>query len=90
MSWASDIEEWKAKQVAAGKAAYVSQRKDGYADMPGSGPKDETCKTCKHYYLKHMAKAYRKCLLMRSNWTGGPRTDIKAGSPACSKWEKPE
>lgn len=88
MSWVTDIETWKKKMSRVGKAVIVT-RNDGYADRPGSGPEGETCKTCKHYYRKTMSKAYLKCNLMRKLWTGGPRTDIKAASPACSKWEKP-
>lgn len=59
----------------------------GYAAPPGTGPKGETCKTCKHYYIGHRGH-YRKCALMRARWTGGPGTDIKAGAPACRSWEK--
>lgn len=59
----------------------------GYAAMPGTGPTGETCKSCQHYVIKQMAKAYRKCLLRRAVWTGGAGTDVKARAPACSKWE---
>lgn len=62
----------------------------GYAARPGSGPAGETCKSCKHYTLRQYSKAYRKCGLMRAAWTCGPGSDIKAGSPACAKWERPE
>lgn len=62
----------------------------GYADTPGTGPKNETCRSCKHYTHNYnlTAQFYRKCGLMRALWTHGPGTDIKAGSPACSKWER--
>lgn len=33
-------------------------------------------------------KDYRKCQLMRAVWTGGAGTDIRANSPACSKFEE--
>lgn len=59
----------------------------GYAAPPGTGPEGETCKTCKHIYRYRSAKTYLKCGLNRSNWTHGPGSDIRAGSPACSKWE---
>ena len=59
----------------------------GYAAMPGTGPAGETCKSCRHYVIKQMAKAYRKCGLRRAVWTGGAGTDIRASAPACSKWE---
>lgn len=86
MSWSDDIEAWKSKQGVGN----VTTRKDGYADRPGSGPSGETCKTCRYYERVVRAKAYLKCALMRAVRTGGPGTDIKAGSPACSKWQKPE
>lgn len=62
----------------------------GYADRPGTGPKGETCKTCRHYTrtATRSGKEFRKCLLMRAAWTHGPGTDIKAGAPACQKWER--
>jgi hypothetical protein len=87
MNWASEIEAWTAKQVAAGKIA-IAGRNDGYAAAPGSGPAAETCKTCKHLERISRAKIYRKCGLMRALWTCGPRTDVKASSPACSRWER--
>lgn len=59
----------------------------GYAAPPGTGPQGETCKTCKHIARIQCAKVYRKCGLMRANWTGGPGTDIKATAPACKLWE---
>lgn len=61
--------------------------KGGYADVPGSGPAGETCKTCAHLYRHEMAKTYLKCALMKHRWTGGPGSDIKAKSPACARWE---
>lgn len=64
---------------------YVEPR--GYAAPPGTGPAGETCKTCKHYTHRHWGGTYRKCMLNRAKWTRGPGTDIRAGSPACSKWE---
>lgn len=65
-------------------------RKRGHAGQPGNGPDGETCKTCKHYTLKRMAKTYRKCGLNKANWTGGPGSDIRAGDPACDFWEVKE
>lgn len=60
----------------------------GHAAPPGTGPKGETCRTCLHYTVKQMSKAYRKCALTKTRWTGGPGTDIRAKDPACAKWEK--
>lgn len=69
---------------------YFSKRRpttpNGYAAIPGTGPAGETCRTCWHLVRVRHAKAYLKCGLERSRWTGGPGTDVKAGSPACSKW----
>lgn len=61
--------------------------KRGYAWQPGTGPKSETCKSCKHIVRKCLAKTYLKCGLMSAHWTGGGGTDILAGSPACKFWE---
>lgn len=61
---------------------YIKQR--GYAGHPGTGPKDETCGTCKHICR---GERYRKCELNRAAWTHGPKTDILARSPSCAKWE---
>jgi len=58
-----------------------------YAMPPGSGPSGETCGSCKHLYRNRMAKVYLKCSLCRAKWTSGAGTDIKARSPACSKWQ---
>jgi hypothetical protein len=57
----------------------------GYAAHPGSGPEGETCGTCKNLISRHMSKTYFKCDLV--DWTGGPGTDIRKKSPACSHWE---
>lgn len=62
----------------------------GYAALPGTGPEGETCKTCKNMVRVTFAKTYRKCGLMRAQWTGGGKTDVRARSPACKRWEKGE
>jgi hypothetical protein len=64
----------------------------GYAATPGTGPAGETCKSCLHYSHNRGSegrsrKKFPKCGLMRALWTNGPGTDIKASSPACSKFE---
>lgn len=61
---------------------------NGYAYPPGTGPKGETCRTCRHLHRKRMGNVYLKCSLVRHLWTGGVGTDIRARSPACKKWEK--
>lgn len=63
---------------------YVAPR--GGADRPGTGPKGETCGSCRHIMR---TERYRKCELTRAAWTRGPRTDIRARWSACSKWEAP-
>ena len=61
----------------------------GYAWRPGTGPKDETCGSCKHCFRKtYTSKPYHKCLLMRDQWGSTRRTDILVRSPACKFWEK--
>jgi len=61
----------------------------GYAAHPGTGPENETCKSCKFKtYKDEVTRKYIKCELMREHWTGGAGTDIKAGSPACRFWEE--
>ncbi len=59
----------------------------GYACRPGSGPANETCKTCEHYTrLDYHNKIWLKCGLMEKYWTHGAGSDIKASSPACKMW----
>src|SRR3954466_7131362 len=57
-----------------------------HADVPGSGPKGESCGSCFHLYRRQMSRTYLKCELCRPHWTGGGGTDVKARDPACSKW----
>jgi hypothetical protein len=65
---------------------YIQPR--GYADHPGTGPKGETCGSCKHHVVKRMGKDYHKCILTQACWTGGRRSDILVRAEACSKWER--
>ena len=58
----------------------------GYAAMPGTGPKGETCGSCDHLVRKRLAKVYRKCGLMERHWTGGKGTDVLTTAPACRNW----
>jgi hypothetical protein len=63
----------------------------GYFAPPGTGPAGEKCKTCKHITVKGgVAGRYLKCRRAKHLWTGGRKSDILAGSPACSGWEKPD
>ena len=65
-------------------------KKTGHAAPPGTGPLGETCKSCKHLYRHKMSRTYLKCGLMQAVWTSGYGTDVRAGDPACKKWEKKE
>lgn len=63
--------------------------KKGYARPPGTGPAGETCKGCAHAVRRNGGvKDYWKCDVIRHRWTGGPGTDIKLRSPACSMFLK--
>lgn len=64
-------------------------QRTGHAWAPGTGPKGETCKSCKHFVRRHFGKVFRKCGLMQQQWTNSYGTDIRASDPACLKWEKP-
>ncbi|MGU3540042.1 hypothetical protein [Methylobacterium sp. A54F] len=59
----------------------------GYAALPGTGPAGETCGSCEHLTRRHMAKTYLKCGLMQRGWTRGAGSDVRAGAPACRRWE---
>jgi len=60
----------------------------GWAAPPGTGPKGETCRSCKHSYYHEMSKRYWKCDLVEP--TGGLGTDIRLKWAACLYWEKKE
>lgn len=63
----------------------------GYGGKPGAGPQGEKCATCEHYVRRISgASVYRKCALIEWRWTRGAGTDIKASSPACENWTKPQ
>lgn len=78
--------------IVRGKKKRSSTKANGYAARPGSGPAGETCRSCRHRVENEnrTAKVYWKCGLMRHTWTGGTGTDVRASSPACSKWEEKE
>jgi hypothetical protein len=63
-------------------------KKGAYPAKPGTGPEGMTCRQCIHYCVReYHRKYYRKCGLMRGAWTHGSGSDIRAGSPACAKFE---
>lgn len=71
-------------------APKIKNKVSGYAAPPGTGPKGETCKSCKHICRHHDYKhTYIKCGVIRHRWTHGLGTDIRVKSPACRLWEKP-
>lgn len=74
----------EASKLAAERARL---KKGSYADVPGTGPKGETCGSCKHLFRNELARTYLKCGLCRQWWTGGASTDVLSRAPACSKWE---
>lgn len=61
----------------------------GHVAPPGTGPKGETCGSCKHLFRNQMSKTYLKCGLARAKWTGGGGSDVRAKHPACRMWEAP-
>ena len=79
-------------EISESKAVRKPTRPNGYAAPPGTGPVGETCKSCQHSVRlsANTSGTYRKCALMRENWTGGPGSDILFRSPACRKWERSE
>lgn len=66
---------------------YVEPR--GYAARPGTGPKGETCKSCRYSVTSPRRGRWTKCRLTEACWTKTRRTDILLGAAACSKWGKP-
>jgi hypothetical protein len=64
-----------------------SKRADrAHPARPGSGPKGETCGTCRHL-ARIQPKVYRKCALMRHLWTSSYGTDVRCKDWACERWE---
>lgn len=64
---------------------------NGYAAPPGTGPDGKTCKDCAHYTHGGVGRrSYPKCDLMKKHWTRSYGTDIRAGSPACRRFQLPE
>lgn len=66
-------------------ARFVKNPVHGYAARPGGGPAGESCRTCACLKATgYNRKTYYKCALVKP--TGGPGTDIRLKSPACSQW----
>jgi ribosomal protein L37AE/L43A len=86
----SEITEAEARRIAAAGRKRREPTPAGYCASPGTGPKGETCGSCKHHVVKRLAKNYHKCNLARAAWTGGRKTDIRVRAPACLRWERAE
>ena len=64
----------------------ISGNVGAYASVPGSGPKGETCGSCRHSWAHRPSnKRYWKCGLV--SMTHGPGTDIRLSAPACLRWQ---
>ena len=79
-------------RAVVGRVKRKPTQPKGYAADPGSGPEGKTCRHCKHKVTLSNTgrKSWIKCELMRGKWTSGPGTDIRAGSPACNRFEPKE
>lgn len=76
--------------LTAGGKKKRDETPKGYAAKPGTGPAGKTCRNCQHYtHVRSGAGVYRKCKLMEFRWSACYATDIRAGSPACSRFEEP-
>ncbi len=63
-------------------------KKAGHYASPGTGPKDETCGTCRYLVrIQLSSKAVHKCELARHCWTHGPGSDIRCKDAACGGWK---
>jgi hypothetical protein len=83
MNAATSLFGWDEPMQPRAKAK-TGQAKGSAAPI-GSGPKDETCKSCRHAYARRFAKTYWKCDLVKE--TGGPGSDIRLKWKACARWK---
>lgn len=60
--------------------------KKGYAAAPGSGPADETCRTCRHICGVARNEYASGCGIAKKG-SFGVRIYISPSSPACSRFE---
>lgn len=76
-------------ELSEAKGPRKPTKPNGYAAVPGSGPTGETCKSCEFAVgVGGHARTYYKCEKRQHLWTGGPGSDIRLRSPACSYWER--
>jgi hypothetical protein len=60
----------------------------GYAAPPGTGPRGETCGSCRHHVaLRPGRMKIFKCWLFKAFWTKGRGTDVVLKANACRRWE---
>jgi hypothetical protein len=78
-----EVKEEKIGLKANGKPRRKPTVANGYYSTPGSGPKGETCGSCKFA----VGRKYKKCELAKEIWTHGTGSDIRLKSPACHKWQ---
>lgn len=69
------------------KVERSKQTASGYAARPGTGPADQSCRTCANSVCRRLGNRYWKCALMRHCWKGSIKTDIRLSSPACERWQ---
>jgi hypothetical protein len=88
----NDVPEYEKITAETMKAANKRKRRptkpNGYASVPGTGPAGEFCRTCVFKTSVEYARKYIKCFANKAHWTGGPGSDIRAGSPACKRWRE--
>lgn len=81
-----DVDEVGERKLLPNSAEARSRSRATPAPV-GSGPVGETCKGCAHYTrVQYHDSIFRKCGLMRDEWTHGPGTDIKASFAACREF----
>lgn len=73
---------WRAP-IGAYKRKRGKETPKGYATRPGTGPKGEFCRTCRHAAKR---EKFWKCAVLRHRWTSSYGTDIRLKSPACALW----
>lgn len=89
MGEGGDLSWWNPDEPIRGprKSKRPLPKPRGHAAVPGTGPEGERCGTCRHLARIRYSRTYLKCDLVRTHWTGGPATDIRAKDPACKRWE---
>lgn len=80
LSYERRLTIWRNDMIAAGVHPITGARL-----LDQDDPVTKTCGNCaNHGRQGGVAGTYHKC---RLNNTGGPKTDLRVGWPACEKWE---